>query len=251
MTAPFYQLTTKNGRPTFYTFFDNMERTTEKRLHIRVMIYHLNEEEYKHTTTLINTVHGAQSIDDNEPLEFMKYVVIYSKGDIIAVDMDTLRYVNAPKNESLTKHLQKRTPLQGDSLKLLSSKSRITMGPSLHKGDMSKKRAKLVFETEKHGNVSITFSTYEDPNLRNGINLSVSKNVNKDSMYGACIYATHPKYLMLKNATSLPPIPSKKRITQMQNSKYWVVDESEKKYMNKDNTDKILLPRGKVVKHKK
>lgn len=249
MSSPFYQLVTKNGRSTFYTFFDNMN--SEQRLHIRVMIYHLDQDEYQSTRAMIKSVHGSQSMDDNEPLEFMKYVIIHWKGEIIAVDMDTLHYVHAPKNQSLTKHLLKRTPQQGESLPLLSSNGRLTMGPSLHKGDTSKSRAKLVYGTEKHGIVSVIFNIFRDPNVRNGINLSVAKNVNKDSMYGACIYATHPKYLILKNATTLPPVPSKEHIHKMKTSKYWVLDESEKKYMNKDNTDKILLPRGKVVKHKK
>lgn len=248
---PFYQLTTKNGNPTFYTFFDNIDTDPSERLHIRVMIYHLDSKEYCQTTTQIKTCHGVQSIDDNEPLEFMKYTVIHWKGDIIAVDMDTLHYVNVKKNQSLSKHLMKRTPKQGEPLSLLKSKTKLQQGPSLHKGESTLQRAKLRFETKKHGAVTVTFNTYEDPNVRNGLSISVGKNVNKDSMYGACIYATHPKYLMLKNAHTLPPIPTQKKMEEMQNSKYWVLDDTPKQYMNKDNEDVIMVPRGKVVKHKR
>lgn len=250
-TKPFYQLTTKNGNPTFYTFFDNIEPDPSQRLHIRVMIYHLNSEEYRKTTTKINTCHGVQSIDDNEPLEFMKYTVIHWKGDIIVVDMDTLHYVTVAKDQSLSKHLMKRTPQQGEPLKRLKSKTKLQQGPSLHKGESSVSRAKLTFETQKHGDITVTWNTYADPNVRNGLSISVQKNVNKDSMYGACIYATHPKYLLLKNAHTLPAIPTSKKIKEMQNSKYWVVDDTPKKYMNKDNTDVIMIPRGKTVKHKR
>ena len=43
-TKPFYQLTTKNGIPTFYLFFDNMD--LNDRLIIKVMIYRCNIKEY-------------------------------------------------------------------------------------------------------------------------------------------------------------------------------------------------------------
>lgn len=248
---PFYQLTTKNGNPTFYTFFDNMDADPSERLHIRVMIYHLNSKEYRKTTTQINTCHGVQSIDDNEPLEFMKYTVIHWKGDIIAVDMDTLHYVYVDASQSLSKHLMKRTPQRGKSLELLKSQTKLCQGPSLHKGESTLARARLQFETKKHGAVTVIWNTYADPNVRNGLSITVSKNVNKDSMYGACIYATHPKYLLLKNAHALPPIPSRKKIEEMQNSKYWVLDDTPKQYMNKDNEDVIMIPRGKMVKHKR
>lgn len=248
---PFYQLTTKNGNPTFYTFFDNIDTDPSERLHIRVMIYHLDTTEYRETTTQINTRHGVQSIDDNEPLEFMKYAVIHWKGEVITVDMDTLHYVHVNANQSLSKYLMKRTPRRGKSLILLKSKTKLTQGPSLHKGESTLKRARLRFETKKHGAVIVTLCTYADPNVRNGLSISVGKNVNKDSMYGACIYATHPKYLLLKNALVLPPIPTRKKIEEMKNSKYWVLDDTPKQYMNKDNTDVILIPRGKVVKHKR
>lgn len=244
---PFYQLTTKNGRPTFYTFFDNMDDAN--RLHIRVMIYHLNAEEYVKITKEINLLHGKQSIDANEPLEFMKYVIIHHKGEVTAVDMDTLRFVVPPQDSgSLSKSLVKMKPHQGEKIPLLKSKSKITQGPSLHHGDSTQKRGKLRFETVKHGTVSLTFNKYADPNVRNGVQISIAKNVNKSSMYGALVYATHPKFLLLKNASILPKIPTKKKIEEMKQSQYWVRDETPKKYMNQKNDDVILIPKGKVVK---
>lgn len=245
-SKPFYQLTTQHGQPTFYTVFDNIEE--EERLHIRVMIYHLNSDEYTKVTKEINSVHGEHSIDANEPLEFMKYIVISWKGQMSVVDMDTLRYVHAPEGQSLHKKLVSRTVIQGDELKILQSKSRLSRGPSLHHGDTTLRRARIRFETKKHGYVTLTFSTYADPNIRNGVQLSVENNVQKTTMYGAFVYATNPKFLILKNATKLPRIPTKQKFEEILNSTYWVIDDTPKKYMNKKNNDKILIPKGKVKK---
>ena len=97
--------------------------------------------------------------------------------------------------------------------------------------------------------ISLIFSTYSDPNVRNGVQIVIERNVSKDTMYGALAYATHPKFLLLKNAIKLPKIPSKEIIKKMKDSKYWTVDETPKTYMNKKNNDKILIPRGKCQKN--
>ena len=244
---PFYQLTTRNGCPTFYTFFDNMDTTD--RLHIRVMIYHLNSDEYKKTHLAINTKHGKQSMDANEPLEFMKYFVINHNGNIKTVDMDTLHFVSSGSSTSLTTVLRNLNPEQGESLQILKSTSRLKDGPSLHHGDTTLKRAKLRLETKQNGAITLIFSTYTDPNTRNGVQITIQKNMSKDTMYGALVYATHPKYIRLKNATTLPKIPNKKLIEKMKNSKYWIIDETPKKYMNKKNKDLILIPRNLKKAH--
>ena len=242
---PYFQLTTKNGIPTFYIYFDNMDE--EERLVVYVMIYHLNNEEYKSTVDKIKKYHGKDSIDENEELEFMKYVIFNFKNTITIIDMDTLRKVTTLEGKNMNNELAKRTVQQNEPIELSFEAKQIVDGPSIHRGHSSKSNGFMRFKTKKNGHIVFTFSRFPDPNVRNGISLSIQKNVNKKTMYGALIYATHPNFLRVKTISKVPTIPNEKEIHKFMNCDYWEKSNSSmlQTYMGKKQNNSFLLPKGK------
>jgi hypothetical protein len=244
MSKPFYQLTTKNGMPTFYIFMDNMDK--EDRLLIKVMIYHCGKTEYDKVFKEIQRFHGDDSIEKNEGIEFMKYAIIHYKNEVKVIDLDTQRFVTV-KGNSLHNSLVKLDVIQGESLHSITQQNVLSNGPSYHHGDKSTQSSSLDYKTRKHGKIKLTFNKYSDPNTRNGFSCNIQKNINKDSMYGALIYATNPKFLRVKKATTIPKIPSKDEYMKIKHGKnYWkVCHDLKKKYMGRKNADSIMLPVGR------
>lgn len=245
----FYQLTTKNTQPTFYVFFDNMD--DNDRLVVYVMIYHLNSKEYAKTFDKITTAFGKNSIEKNEPLEFMKYVVFMHNNALqMVVDMDTLRKVEPDKGLTLSNALKRHKITQNNPIELDFANSTVSSGPSLHHGEFTQSNGYVRFKTRKHGRISFKFSRYSNPNLRNGVSISVQKDVTKDNCYGALIYATDPNFLRVKKISTHLDIPTQTQINQMKNTTYWTEKEQFCSYMGKKSKDKdlILLPTGKYNK---
>ena len=244
-TKPFYQLTTKNGIPTFYLFFDNMD--LNDRLIIKVMIYRCNIKEYNRVYKEIKEYHGDKSIEPRENIEYMKYVIIHHNDDISIIDMDTLRKVHIPENKSMHKSLISFKVIQDALLDIQKIQNTLKFGPSFHHGDKSNSTAKLIYKTQKHGKITLNFSRYLDPNLRNGFSCNIQKNINKESMYGALIYATNPRFLICKKAHTIPKIPTKTEYNKiLHGQNYWEVNqELKKKYMGKENNDKLMMAKGK------
>ena len=132
---------------------------------------------------------------------------------------------------------------------LLKTQQTLQQGPGVYIGHKSLSSGKIQFQTKKHGRVTFKFSRYEDPNLRNSVNMSLSKNVVKDSMYGALIYATNPKYITLKKATTIPKIPNKKTLKKMMNSDYYKpLDKTKTKqtFMGIKTNDNLLVRKGRT-----
>lgn len=242
---PYFQLTTKNGIPTFYIYFDNMD--AEERLVVYVMIYHLDTEEYEKTVKKIREYHGKDSVDKNEELEFMKYIIFNFKNTITIIDMDTLRKVSTIEGKNIENELAKRKTIQKEPIELSFEAKQISNGPSIHRGHSSKSNGFMRFKTKKNGHIVFTLSRFPDPNVRNGISLSIQKNVNKKAMYGALIYATHPNYLRVRKISKLPIIPNEKEISKLVNCDYWEKSDSSmiQTYMGKKQNDTFLLPKGK------
>jgi len=241
---PFYQLTTKNGMPTFYIFMDNMD--SKERLLIKVMIYHCGKTEYNKVFKEIQEFHGEDSIEKNEGIEFMKYVIIHYKNETKIIDLDTQRFVT-PNGKSLHNSLIKFNVTQGENLSIVKQQNVLKNGPSYHHGDQSTHTSMLEYKTNKHGKIKLLFNKYSDPNTRNGFSCNIQKNINKDSMYGALIYATNPKFLRVKKAHIIPNIPDENEYVKIKHGKnYWkVCDDLKKKYMGRKNSDSIMLPVGR------
>jgi len=246
---PFYQLTALKGNPTFYIMFDNMD--ADERLVVYVMIYHLGVKEYADTVEKIKKYHGKDSLEENEPLEFMKYIIfLYKDEPPKVIDMDTLREVRPlQQNASLQKALMKQKVEQCEPIELNFSPVNICQGPSLHHGESSNSNGYVRYKTRKHGHITAKFSRYKNPNVRNGMSLNIRKNVNKKSMYGALIYATDPRFLRVSKIIPVPKIPSESEVEKMINNDYWERDTTSKySYMGKKTNDQILIPKGKVQK---
>jgi len=248
MATPFYQLTTDKGKPTFYILFDNMDQ--KERLVIYVMIYHLNNKEYNETVEKIKQYHGDSSLEKNEPLEFMKYIVCVFKDEPPKIiDMDTLRYIIPNSNMSLKNSLMKQKLEQGLPIELNFSPVIIKSGPSFHHGEKSMTNGYVRYKTKKNGHITIKFSRYKNPNVRNGISLNIQRKVTKETLYGALVYATDPRFLRVSKLLPVPEIPTPEIIQNMIHNKYWEADTTSKySYMGQKTNDSILIPRGKVKK---
>lgn len=243
---PYYQLTTKNTMPTFYILFDNMD--IDERLVVIVMIYHLDTREYEETAKKIRSMFGKNALEDNEELEFMKYVIfLYKDEDPKVIDMDTLRFVTPKGKLSLLNGLKRRDMVQGDPIELGKQHTTIQNGPSLHLNEVSNSTGYMRYKTKKHGRICFKFSRYKNPNVRNGVSIDVQRNISKRSMYGSLIYATDPKYVLVKKIR-VPPVPSEKTIDDMIATKYWTKQETKISYMGKKSSDTVLLPKGKYKK---
>lgn len=245
-SKPFFQLHPMNEQPTFYVYFDNMDE--EERFIIKTMIYKLDDAEYKDVLEKSKSYFGQEYIDERDDLEFQKYVVFMFKGKTDVVDMDTLRYVHAPDGIGLHKALVRRVPVQGMPVQIRSKTQQDTlrMGPREHKGTKSASSGSVTYNTRKHGKICLTFHRYKDPLVRNGMNITIQKNIKKETMYGALVFPTHPKYWYTKKVSTVPSIPSEMKMQKMMTSTYWrrpPEDTVSTEYLKqKDAPDNMLIP---------
>lgn len=218
-----YQLCTTTNHDCF-VYFDNGLPGNE-RFCVKVSIRKLPTEENQASIDAILKTHGEGSLHrrldkhsslEDVRLEYMKYVIVHHKGEISIYDLDNLTEVDikSQKNFRLSKSSIKRHLLE-------KGKEKLTHGFCEHVGECSERTAKVQFNTSSHGLITLSLSTYADPDIRNGIDISVPVNLTKSTCWGALVTAINPKLLRVKKMRQLPPPLNSADMERRNDSDFW------------------------------
>ena len=216
-----YQLSCKQKKSTTFVMFDNSCK--KDRLIIKILIRPLPYSEAILLTPAFLKYHNQQFIDDTinfNELEYMKYCIIHHANRIICIDMDTLEYITKSDKYSFNNSLLRQKVKIINKLELIEN-VKIKNSMKAFNGKKSFETSQLIFNTKKHGNVTVKLSLYKDPDIRNGINISVLKNLNKRTAWGGSVCASNPKNFYVKKPLTIPPIYTEHKILKINNSSYW------------------------------
>ena len=236
-----YQLCTTSNHDCF-VYFDN-GLSGKDRFCLKVSIRKLSTKENQATKEAILKTHGEGSLHrrldknsslDNVRLEYMKYAIVHHKGEMSIYDLDHLTEVNVNSEKDFrhSKSIIKR------HLPTNTEKQNLTNGFCEHIGEVSDRTAKLYFDTTSHGRITLTLSTYADPDIRSGIDISVPCNLSKSTCWGALVVAINPKLVRLRKMKQLPPSLTSVEMERRNNSDFWV------------ETDGFVERDGKMIKTK-
>lgn len=233
-----YQLGVRDRRHTAYVFFDDHDERS-RRLCVMCTIRKLSNEENeaakaaiveRHGAGVLHRRHDGSSLEDVE-LEFFKYLIVHhgsAKPQIY--DMETLQELQPCSQKKLLR----------DETTVLRELEASSTGTG--------RQASVVLETRKHGRVTLTLRTYEDPNERCGIDISVAGVLTPETATGALVKATHPKHIMCKKWMRLPPRLKPAQIRAVNSSDYFtprevVVEKKDGSFEHR----RMLFPRTRAA----
>jgi len=222
-----------------YILFDNADE--EDRLVIKATVQQLKGDEYKFIKKKIHKCHGEETAPENCFLSFFKYVIIHHNNDIKYINLDILRYIKPLGN--VNKSLLSHNVIELDRLIFNITKHNIELPlKELFTENKPKIQCDLIYKTNKHGTVTLKLSKFKDPNIRNGIHINLSKNVNIKSCWGAMVKAANPKLLKIKKWDKLPKIKSSCEMEKFNNNDYYVKLDTKIRYDNTEKEFHILTP---------
>lgn len=221
MSVP-YQLGCLKGQiNTCYVYFDNSDTNPNNRFLIKGTIRQLTGEEYKTVNQKILELHG-QNHRDTGSLEYMKYLIIHLGNRIDIIDMDKLCFVVPKNGYSLNSAvLNDKMEYKGEIDE--TNPVILKKGMVWHVGNSAYESRKIVYNTESHGEVTVVLSLFHDPDIRNGINLKVQRNLRKDTAWGALVRAADPKLLYVKKSTHIPVIKTSLQMKEFNENDYWEI----------------------------
>jgi len=250
MSVP-YQLGCLQGQAqTHFVFFDNASDDPEDRLCVIGTIRRLQGEENDAVARAIVEWHGKPRREGGA-LEYMKYIfVLNGRREVVHVfDIDALCSVEPPPTLGLRKAVQRlaMVPCEVNALEECAKKP-LKKGMTWHVGAGPSATRTIRLSTKKHGNVTLKLSTYDDPDIRNEVSLSVQKNLRRDSCWGAYVRSADPKLLRVKHPNALPALKSAKEIEQFNSNDYWEVIEGRIDRNGVPRETKQMVKRG-TFKH--
>ena len=212
-----------------FVFFDNATKKKSDRLTILVTIRQLQGKDLEETKRQIIELHGEGAVHrrmqegstvESAGLEYMKYcIIMHGERPVRIFDMDTLCEVEKASQKKLEK--SKAEPI--DAADDAEGESRLNLGFQPHVGAISRSTRIVETFTEKHGKVRLRFQIFDDPDVRNAINISVEKNLAIDTCWGSAVKAINPKMLRQRRWFKRPAHISKDKIRKMhENDTYWM-----------------------------
>lgn len=261
-----YQLGCKKRSHEAFCGFDNWPacRASSQRFTIVFTIRKLGTRENRVVTDLVSRMHGpeAAGIDLERPnveppvLEYMKYVIVYKANSMTAVyDLDLCRAVRPPIDCGLRRALteMRMVPITSSLVRVTEHDDAdvpvpLTHGAPMHKGAIPVKQRKFEYPTATHGVVKITLSRYADPDIRNGFTISVGKNLNKQSCWGALVTPSNPKDVTLKRITDLPAKKSASQAEKANDGSFYKKKDCEVEYDGEKIVAPLLVPKCRKPK---
>mgnify|MGYP006075530701 CR=1 FL=1 len=246
MSSTPYQLCTKSNHDCF-VYFDNGLPGND-RFCVKVSIRKLPPMENSSVIQQVIERHGEGAVrrrlDSSSKLsdvrlEYMKFIVVHHLGTMTTYDIDQLAEVDIASHKQFFRSnstFKRQLPHTSDSTTLL-------YGFVMHRGEQANRSAKLVFPTKSHGNVTLTLSTYADPDIRNGLDIDVEKNLSKSTCWGGLVIAINPRLLRVKKMHQLPPSMTPQAIARRNDSNFWLEKDGFVERKGEMVATKLRVPR--------
>lgn len=250
-----------------FVAFDNspsIERP-EDRLSFVLTVRKLPMRENKIVCDLVEAMHGEGALgrrggklvvsgDKSQPqLEYLKYFIVRRGSSIMhIVDMDTTFFVKPPPDIVLKRALTESKMIVDEDAALscddfftatrLEEFSSLRFCSPMHEGHMPKTQIQLQYNTATHGRIRIKLSKYADPDVRNGIEISVQRNLNVKTCWGTLVKATAPKNVRLKHLMKDVPSKTAEEAEEINSSTYYKITDCTGFYNGVKREVKMLKP---------
>jgi hypothetical protein len=169
----------------------------------RIVEFHGSEAPLGRRGTSSTGMGGFNGDYSNVDLEYLRYLIIW-RGESIAhmICLDTLCDVTIDPDTTEATVDACRLAIVAAPWETVGRGQRSLVPGSTARAD--RKRTVYV-DTESHGRVTITCSTFKDPDARNGIGICASKVVDRSNTWGAMVRAVNPKRFVIRHFLRRPP----------------------------------------------
>ena len=241
-----YNLSATSAHDAF-VFFDNADR--EDRLTILVTIRKLHGAEFDEVSSAVVAWHGEGALrrrnrDKTSELEYMKYCIIMHGDSKHIIDMDTLRDVDPDASQKKLAACDARCCEKAEGEASVEEGKPLNVGFLPHHGTVGAARREVAIETQKHGRITLHFQTFEDPDIRNSINITVQRNLKIDTCWGASVKAVNPKLFRRRRWFKRPIFFSQGQIRMMhENDTYWQTLHGKAEWNKEMVSTPLAVPR--------